>query len=237
MRNHPYFFNKQPAQITSIQAHPNTVVDPMVEMTYPGYIPRMVNLDNPRWFNNQDFVKDLGELTRRSSYKPDTQGYCIDGDGYIYQPSTDHDGNGGIIAAMAFVSEKENSSNLIVERTHLINTEDGGLRHIHVCNDGAVMDIGPVETACLVGNINRPEGIYVPLCNTRAMMDGVVLLDKMIELSIENDADLPPVTLLPADEKEIPATPFDDDHHECACGGKCNGKCGDKCKCGKHDHK
>lgn len=223
-RNHPYFFNQRPNTSTQAVTYPSAVANPAaVDNTYPGYEPRMVNLQAPRWFNNQNFVRNIGSITKHTGYVSANDGYRIDGDGYIYQPSTDKDANGGVIAAMAIATEIENPHNMITGRTHIINTEDAGFRHIHINNDGSVMDIGPVESACIFGNIDRPEGIYVPLCNTRAMVDAAVLLDAVIKQSIENDSDIPLVENESSLE-DLPVAPFEEDHHKCTCGGNC------KCK-------
>lgn len=223
-RNHPYFLNQQPTINKPVQVHPNMIVD-----TYPGYNPRLAEPETPRWFNNQEFVMNIGALTRETGYNSAKDGYRIGEDGYIYQPSTDNDANGGVIAAMAIASEKEYPHDIIIGRTHIINTEDAGLRHVHINKDGSVMDIGPVESACIVGNIDRPEGIYIPMCNTRAMVDGAVLLDNLIHTSMENDTDVNPnefaSTFIVDEIASLPAAPFEEGHHhECSCGGEC------KCK-------
>lgn len=220
-RNHLYFMNPVP-----VQAYPQEA-SPIVSNPIPcrsGYLPRLADPQHPRWFNNQEFVRGLGEVTRMTGYNSKVDGYHIDDGGYIYQPGTGNEGNGGVIAAMAVASEQDGSNDLIVERTHIVNTEDGGLRHVYITKNGSVMDIGPVENTCLIGNIARPEGIYVPLCNTRAMADGAVILENMIKQATENDMDLMPVAELHDDIEELPMGIFEDDHHECSCGGNC------KCK-------
>lgn len=232
-RNHPYFHSVAEANsVTTSTGGPYIPVKSEAQHPmepYP-YTPRMAQLLSPRWIDNQNYVEYLSEMIHQTGYKKDT-GYHIDDHGYLYSPATGDEACGGLIAGMAVVSDKETSSELITGRTHIMNTEDCGLRHVHMTKNGMAMDLGPVETTCFIGNINRPEGIYVPMCNTRAMADGITILTNLLEEATANDADLPKLDLVDMTNSPASPVPFkDDDHHECACGGAC--KCGGKCKCG-----
>ena len=214
-RNHPYFNpiveEKKPINQQNVVACNN--VQPVE------YEPRMAQPWSPKWIDNQNYVKALGEAMKHSAYLPE-HGYCIDNKGYIWDPTSENEARAGVIAGIAIASDVNDPNMVITGRTHIINTEDCGLRHVHMNEHGFAVDLGPVENTCIIGNIDRPEGVYVPMCNTRAIADGIVFLNKVMEESIENNADL-----VDTKAKALPSAPFEDEHHECACA------CGGKCKC------
>ena len=112
--------------------------------------------------------------------------------------------------------------------TYIVNTENAGLRMVSFDENGYdPMDIGPVEDMMIIGNDARPEGIYVPLCNMKAVADAAVVIGKELKRYEE--------TII-ANELKANVTKLIEEAHECKCGGdcKCGGSCSGNCKC-HHD--
>ena len=208
-RNHPYYamHNAAPVEETQniVPAYPSNV-----EATpYVKYKPRSTTPWSPRWINNQDFVDNLANFKSNEFYNPNTYGYHVDGIGYLHNDADPTcEARGGAIAAVAIASDVEDPNNIIASKTILMNTEDYGLRHV-IFTDNFVKDFGPVESTCIIGNIDRPEGVYVPMCNTRAMADGIILLEQLLSGATKDDADMPPVERV-ACPYYIPADPVEE---------------------------
>lgn len=227
-RNHPYFKNN-PMLTSSPSTHtPDVIANkdnvPAILTTpttpLPMYQPRMVDPKNPKWNNDDTILNKLNFAFEDNSYSSDF-GYKIDGIGQVYDEYENLHAGPGVITALSIVSD---GNNVDAVPAHIVNTEDAGLRYVRFCNDGTVADLGPVEQTCLIGNVERAEGLYVPMCNTKSMADAAHLLGVMIKESTMNNRDLPSIE---------ECTVNDTHDHECSCGGscKCGGKCGNNCKC------
>lgn len=259
-RNHPYYNQITPTSPNqSVAVHKQNDVPFAPAPFEPFYNPRIANPAQPRWMANENKTFFFAEMFARDAYHRGL-GYNIDGYGYIYHPETGNEACGGIISAEVVGSYSDESKNdkIQIAPTHIVNTEDYGLRYAQYTERGEVLDLGPVEHACILGNIDRPEGVFVPTCNTKAMADGMHLLNEMFKIATKDDQDLPIVhdiedfkngdipremrdcfdrmALETAALNKTAALDADSDHHECACGGNCqcggNCKCGGKCKCG-----
>ena len=240
-RNHPYFAKQIPAPIPKQEDFDELPFEvPSATEPYPApvYNPEIAPLHRPMWMNNEYGIPVLGSLFQNHCYDKN-KGYHIDNEGLIYDPTTSKDARTGIISAMAVGIDSKNpngNNNVICANTHIINTEDAGLRYVHYNSAGEVVDVGPVEHVCIIGNTNRPEGIYIPMCNTKAMADGSMFLEEMIAIATKNDEDLPPFEediLQPVveDLSNGVSNVCNDDHHSKHHIHKC--KCGGKCKCHK----
>lgn len=188
-RNHPYFKSMAPAPVAK----------PTVVPYQPGYVPIMACVENPMWMDKRQEIQCLDAIfAKNNTYDPNT-GYEIDGAGFIHNPYVCDDVYGGVIAAHVFDLDENNGVRWAP--VNIVNTEDAGLRYAYTNKHGCVKDVGPVESACIIGNYARPEGLYIPTCNTKAMADGMEMLKEMIQIATKDDRDLPPFE--PYDE--IPA--------------------------------
>lgn len=243
-RNYPYYNQmstpKTPNQSITVQ-NP-TPFSPVPFQSF--YHPRVANVAQPRWMANENKTFFLSEMFVRDTYNRG-MGYNIDDYGCIYHPNTGDDACGGIISAEAIGSYQDEAGNdkVRVGPTHIVNTEDYGLRYVQYTERGEVLDLGPVEHTCILGNIDRPEGIYIPTCNTKAMADGIHLLNEMFKIATENNDDLPivkdvenykngdipremrdcydRVALETAALNKAAALDAKDDYHKCTCGSNC----------------
>lgn len=55
----------------------------------------------------------------------------------------------------------------------IVNTINKGFRYAAVDKNGNTIDLGPVIAPCIIGNVNRPEGIYIPVSSREAMTEGI----------------------------------------------------------------
>lgn len=189
-RIHPYF--------TPNPDH-NPIINPMhqsISQEYsnipestsePAYIPKMACVSKPMWMQNAYRTEFLNSMFSHDCYSRDRGNY-IDSTGHVCDDAGD--ARSGIIRGMAISIDTDNHNTLKVGSVNIINTEDAGLRYVHCSKYGTTIDIGPVEHVCVVGNDERPEGIYVPICNTKAMADSIILIDKFLKDATVDDSDL-----------------------------------------------
>ena len=240
MRKHPYY--NKPVVVEAKPLQPN-VPQPTIG-TCPAhmYHPTVLDLKHPQWLPTYDTVDKLGLVSKVDNYHKSTDGYAIDRDGLIFDPIKLDEAHGGIITALACGRDDDGETNSTY--TNIVNTEDAGLRYAHCREDGTVLDMGPVQNMCFVGNRNRAEGMYVPLSNTRAVADALCALENFLDAATENDADLEPFEPIenadhlspvvkdlsngiPVIVEMPPMSAPVKKEHKCTCGGKC----------GKHKHK
>lgn len=71
------------------------------------------------------------------------------------------------IPAMAFGSNDDDIRFVSSQEILLTNTIDEGFRFAAPnINDGGLIDLGPADLVCAVGNVNRPYGFFVPFNQT-----------------------------------------------------------------------
>lgn len=224
-RNHPYVvatpMAPNPENFGTLNFPVPTATTVTPEPIYPVYQPRVAApIGHSMWNENTSFINTLSKMFNVSCYNP-SSGYRIDSAGLVYNPATSEEAATGVISAVAAgIDTTKSDDRLITTGTHIINTEDYGLRYVCPTKEGRMLDLGPVEHTCIIGNNNRPEGVYVPLCNTKAMADGITILKDFFDVATEGDKDLLPFE----DADELPAPDY---HHEHKC------KCGGNCKCKK----
>lgn len=220
-RNYPYTFHHAPnPENFGKLNHPVPVTTSITPTPIKHYQPKVAPVSHPMWNENTYFINTLEKMFRVNGYDP-INGYSIDSDGLIYAPTTGEEATAGVISAMAIgVDTTKNDDRLTTGSTHIINTEDYGLRYVCPTKDGRMLDLGPVEHACIVGNNTRPEGIYVPICNTKAMADGITMLKEFFNKATEDDRDLIPFE----DCEKLPAPDYNKHEHKCSCGGNCKSK-------------
>ena len=180
MYNHPYF-KKQ----NICNGYQECI--PTHQSIYPtrpanGYIPIVVDAKNPNWIEDESTMLDIV-----NKFKPvkitEEDGYIVDDYGFITSRYGDISSvYDGIIHAMVITPDDDGA---MLAHTQIMNTENGGFRHVTNVN-GNMADSGPVQNVCLVGNYDRPEGLYIPLCNLKAVADGVVLLESYFKNNILN---------------------------------------------------
>lgn len=142
-------------------------------------------------------------------------GYVVNPVGGI-NPITFEDDLKGIICAKTFISnENPYHTEFDSINTLVVNTENGNFRHISIDDNGNMIDLGHVNHACIFGNVERPDGLYIPL-NQYAINDGVCMLNRfMQEITVE----LNKGKIL---EENNHCTNGDcDNHRECSCNGNC----------------
>lgn len=183
------------------------------------YTPSVVDhmLSNPTWIEADPYLSEA--IARNFNFMNKLDGYHIDIDSRIvHDPAAVFN---GYMCAQAFQLGQEAP---ITYPTYIVNTKDAGLRMVTFAPDGFPMDNGPVEDVMIVGNETRPEGIYVPFCNAKAMADAAFLLGKELE-HYENNL----IETLNNEVKSLPEA-TSEEVYVCKCGGNC--KCGGVCKCG-----
>ncbi len=55
----------------------------------------------------------------------------------------------------------------------IVNTLDNGFVYASVDDNDNIEALGPVVTPCIIGNISKPYGIYIPMNNREAIINGV----------------------------------------------------------------
>ena len=218
---HPYFTNRTP--INHYEANPPIESENSISTPYSDevmhYTPKVVDgmLTNPVW--NETSPNHCEVISGLFNKMHPIDGYRVDKDCKIVSdPSSIYN---GYISAMGVVIGADGNKTY---PTHIVNTEDAGLRMVSFDAGGYdPLDIGPVEDVMIIGNHARPEGIYVPLCNMKAIADAAVVIDKELKKYEQSLND----NMLAAND-----TKLIEEAHECKCGGNC--QCGGNCKC-HHD--
>ena len=139
------------------------------------YTPIILDPSKPRWIKNNSVIEKLDKMFMHHGYDMNN-GYRIDTYGEVVDQNFS---NAGVISAAAIAYDEDNGA-FDSSFAHIVNTEDAGLRYVHCCESGKMLDLGPVEHTCFLGNCERAEGIYIPLSNTKAMIDGVQILEEII---------------------------------------------------------
>lgn len=234
-RNHPYYQNQA--------IMPTLPVAPFEDQMIAGYTPRVISTV-PMWKEFKDrMIKDKNDLFATNFVSP-YNGYYVDDEfGTIRNISDDNKSHGGILAAT--IMDVDPDAIVHTAPATIINTEDAGLRYVQCSKDGSMMDMGPVESVCLVGNHNRPEGIYVPIYNTKAVADSIVILQEYFDQVTKDDVDIPPYEdaameafVAPEVDFKYIAPPAElTEHHEHDNSHNGNCKCGGNCKCKKNKKK
>lgn len=185
----------------------------------PNYRPDVIIPDHTVWENNNDAFMEC--IANEFRYYNPANGYKVDVDSRITVGQSKY-ARGMLMAnAMQSAEEIDGIPQFNMAPVIIVNTENAGLRYVRKDPDSDLMyDIGPVNDACIIGNYTRPEGIYVPFSNARAMADAAIMLGNELKCfqgvasvteAIEN-------TLV---ERHTPSAPFEAEVHECECGGNC----------------
>lgn len=172
------------------------------------YVPEVVHPNRPTWIDNSESIPMLKQLFERQCYDK-SEGFTVNDSQYV----TPNGENAGIIAAAAMYSDE--NGKIDYSFANIVNTENAGLRYVHCCESGKLIDLGPVDHACFIGNNERPEGLYIPMHNMKAMYDGADLLSDMI------------VTAMNKDKEHIKLSNND-------IVDSCNGDCSNCKTCGGH---
>lgn len=69
--------------------------------------------------------------------------------------------------------------------TLIVNTVNNGFRFCGIAEDYSTVDLGPVTEACIVGNAERPSAILIPVSNPRALVEGHMILKKLMDKASE----------------------------------------------------
>lgn len=141
----------------------------------------VLNLSDPKWIESPSLIEELKKSYGSAVYEP-CDGYYTEGGGRVR--SSDTSLAAGVISAIAVNYDTENEK-VNTAPAHIVNTENGGFRYVHCTQDGKMYDIGPVINTCFVGNLERPEGIYIPLANTKAIADGLDMIQNVMGKRIE----------------------------------------------------
>lgn len=188
----------------------------------PNYRPDVLLTGHMIWEDPNSFFMDA--VSKEFNPYNTVDGYTVDVDSRICKQMGAAPNVGGMIAATIMQPETSNILNDLkfnCAPVIIVNTENAGLRYVRKDPNSSMMyDIGPVTDMCIVGNKERPEGVYVPFNNARAMADAIAVLDNELA-SFEGIAT---VTEVIANEfKRLPSST--EEKHECTCGGNC------KCNC------
>ena len=182
----------------------------------PNYRPDVLIPNHTIWQNSDDLFMDI--IAEEFVQYKRVDGYYVDVDSRICRHNTVN--NKGLIAADVLQSTEQTDAdhlNFKCAPAIIVNTENAGFRYVRKDPNGNVLyDIGPVTDACIVGNIDRPEGLYVPFGNARAMADAIIILDNRLAKfeGIAGVSELVANEII-AKPKQLPES------HECKCGGNC----------------
>ena len=145
------------------------------------YRPRVVDMHNPRWIENANKISFLEEMFKRDFYNSKNS-YNTNNEGTI--EASCHSQSNGVLRAAPFVIDTENGDRMDYAFANIINTENAGLRYVHFTESGNKLDMGPVDHPCFIGNEQRAEGLYIPLSNTKAIADGILILDELFDRTV-----------------------------------------------------
>ena len=176
------------ADPVSGRVHANTtpVEIAYIERPTPDYIPMVVNTDRPTWIDDAETVAVIANKFKAIKMN-EFDGYHVNDCGVVVSERGDDYNHAGIIHGMIVDLDGDNGS---LNRVQLVNTENAGFRYVTNQN-GNMTDMGPVHNVCIVGNYERPEGLYVPLYNLNAIDDAITILDAYYNSNIlENTKDV-----------------------------------------------
>lgn len=71
------------------------------------------------------------------------------------------------------------------------NTINEGFRHVSCNENGDIIDLGPVITPCIIGNVSSAQGIFIPFNNYSIGIGSAMLDDIMNEKNSDNRYDIP----------------------------------------------
>lgn len=175
MYNHPYFKKNIPA-IIPMTSNPTDRKLPSV------YHPELVDMHKPSWSDGGDRIAKIAK-TFTSVRFDDFDGCFVGPDGDICNSVIDDKVKDNVIHAVIITPNVSDDEEVELTNVQLINTQNAGFRYVTNV-DNRIMDLGPVKDTCIVGNYYRPEGMYVPLSNLKAVADAAVLLSTFIENQI-----------------------------------------------------
>lgn len=178
MHNHPYFKEIIRANETLCSHHIPQPVCPAVSNSH--YIPKVVDHRNPVWIEDESAMLKVVNSFRAVELC-DNDGYTVDNHGFIVNYDGVANIYDGIIHAMVIAPDKNGDVNMA--DVQIINTENAGFRYVTGKNENMV-DAGPVQNVCVVGNRERPEGIYIPTSNLKAVADGIVLMNRFLNNNV-----------------------------------------------------
>lgn len=136
----------------------------------------------PVWIEDESVLDILETSFNVTEYSP-KMGHFVTGNGGIINARS---GSApGVISAMA-LDYDANNDKMRAAPAYIVNTENFGLCYTGITKDGVMVDLGPVINTCIVGNVVKPEGIYIPLGNTKAMADGLHIIQREMDRRIES---------------------------------------------------
>ena len=178
MYNHPYFKEIIRANETLSSHDVPQPACPIVPNSH--YIPKVVDHRNPVWIEDESAMLEVINSFRAVKLC-DNDGYTVDNHGFIVNYDGEANIYDGIIHAMVIAPDKNGDVNMA--DVQIINTENAGFRYVTGKNENMV-DAGPVQNVCVVGNRERPEGIYIPTSNLKAVADGIVLMNRFLNNNV-----------------------------------------------------
>lgn len=100
----------------------------------------------------------------------------------------------GFIPGVSISCEDESNDANIIEGPVLIcNTIDEGFRFCAPTKDkSSTKDLGPVNTACMIGNNKGSKSILIPIESKKAVADGIKILELCLDMhkNLEDDIEL-----------------------------------------------
>lgn len=198
--NHPYFATRK---ITPSSTYGTTGVNPNDEDYFnifaedhneiKPYEPKTVDITNPSWVEAKEPLPlspvEFVEYT-------ENDGCFVGACGRVMQ-SLRHKDNpvmGNVIHSMRVIPMDDNWKHVGIVKAQIVNTQNAGFRYVAKNEEGGLDDVGPVEDTCIIGNYKRPEALFVPLSNLRAVADAVHFLEGYMDVSEEEYRNNPGIT-------------------------------------------
>lgn len=136
---------------------------------------------------NKKILETISEANDRMDMIMD----ALSDNGYVVQDdmisSIGDRGKAAFIPSVAFASAKNTDEPTAVA---LVPTINGGIRFAAPSEDGEyTKDLGHADLPCLIGTVEGPEGLYIPLNNPNALYVGSQILTNIVTGSLLDETE------------------------------------------------
>lgn len=139
----------------------------------------------------KNYIEQLAMLTMIDPNVRDEYGYRLDDENHVIRDPDKKVQHPGVFQVMPFIVHYKDDDKSTLKADFefgaagVVFTSDG-LRNVAVGYDDILYDLCAVNHACFLGNEEKHDGLYIPLNNEDALIDGIFMLHS-IYLSAHND--------------------------------------------------